>query len=91
MNINLIKAERDALVMLLAKATDPAVMAAIGLQFGGPECQAALKVWKELQRIGEFDPDCDPWGGGSRAAVQGDEESSVEFLARMSRARGGSK
>lgn len=63
MNINLKKQQRDALSMFLAKTSAPAIMAAVGLEFGGPEYQAALLVWKELQKIGPFDPDCDDWGG----------------------------
>lgn len=61
MNIDLKKKERDALQMFVLKATNPNVMAAMGLRFGGPEYQAAIKVAEELNRIGPFDPDCDKW------------------------------
>lgn len=63
MNISLKKAERDALSMLLLKATQPDRMVAMGLQFGGPEFQVAMKLSGELKALGSFDPDCDDWGG----------------------------
>jgi hypothetical protein len=59
MNIQLDKAERDALKTYLLFATAPYVMSSIGFKPGGLEFRTAMKVIDELKRIGPFDPDCD--------------------------------